>query len=103
VAPIEDGDEGPLRVELDASGRARLGIGSFATAGFYAGKTDTMVERVRAARQLGVPSLRAFLTTESERSVVRGIVLARALDVDTPADVVAAERALAAEALEKSR
>lgn len=94
VAPIEPGDEGPLRVELDGSGRATLGRGTFATAGYYAGRTAAIAPRARAARASGVPSLRAFLTSESGGSVVDGIVLARAVDVDTPADVVLAERAL---------
>jgi MurNAc alpha-1-phosphate uridylyltransferase len=95
VALAEPEDEGPLRVELDAGGRARLGRGPYATSGFYAGRTLDVAHRVRAALARGVPSLRSFLTDASGESVVRGIVLARAVDVDTPGDVITAERALA--------
>jgi MurNAc alpha-1-phosphate uridylyltransferase len=94
VSAVEPGDENPLRVELSPDGTARLGSGEHATAGFYAGRVDVVREQARSARARGVPSLRAFLTQQSALSVVRGIVLGRAVDVDTPADVALAERAL---------
>src|SRR5262249_1616966 len=78
VAPIEPEDDGPLKVALDASGRATLGTprGTFATAGYYAGRTRDVVPRVREALARKVPSLRQFLTDEASASVVKGIVLA---------------------------
>jgi NDP-sugar pyrophosphorylase family protein len=95
VAEVEAGDETPLRVELGADGLARLGRGHLATAGFYAGDLERVRAEAEVAHSQGVPSLRAFLTHQSALSVVRGIVLGRALDVDSPSDVARAERALA--------
>lgn len=94
VAGIEPGDESPLRVELDPAGLARLGSGPHATAGFYAGEVRTMAREARAALAAGLPSLRAFLTAQSALSRSRGILVGRSVDVDTPHDVVQAERAL---------
>ncbi len=96
IAPIAPGDESPLGVALDAQGLATVGDeGAHATAGYYAGDVALVRMAARAALREGVPSLRAFLTRAPALIDVRGIVLGTAIDVDTPADVVAAERALA--------
>jgi choline kinase len=94
VSDIEEGDESPLRVLLEPSGLARLGEGSLATMGFYAGATEPVLRAARAALAQGLPSLRAFLTLRASLSEARGILLGKTVDVDTPRDVAMAERAL---------
>jgi choline kinase len=98
IAPAQENDDSPLRVELEESGLARLGRGPYATIGFYAGRTEEVARRARAALAQGVPSLRAFLTPASALSLVTGVLLGRTIDVDTPQDVAMAERAIASEA-----
>jgi hypothetical protein len=94
VAPVEANDESPLRVALDAAGRARLGEGPYATIGFYGGRVDSVLPEARAALAKCTPSLRAFLTARASLSDVRGMLVGRTFDVDTPQDVAMAEEAL---------
>lgn len=94
LADVDQNDESPLRAELDDSGRVVLGRGPHATAGFYAGRTSRIAPLAKTSLEAGLPSLRAFLTQQSALSGVRGILLGRTFDVDTPRDVALAERAL---------
>jgi NDP-sugar pyrophosphorylase family protein len=94
VGEVDPEDASPLRVTLEPSGVARVGDGPLATAGFYAGRTNPVAQETAKALVEGLPSLRAFLTRRSALSVVRGILLGRTFDVDTPRDVAIAEAAL---------
>ncbi len=94
VGEMDPEDPTPLRVTLAPAGAARLGDGPYATIGFYAGWTSPLAQEAAAAVIEGVPSLRGFLTRRSELSVVRGILLGRTFDVDTPRDVAMAEAAI---------
>src|SRR5262249_14611073 len=93
-------EEHPLRMQLgplQPDGSAEIlavGDGAHATAG-YSYVRSSLLREAGAARDAGLPALRAFLRRVCERGyAMRGITMADSIDVDRPADVAAAEQLL---------
>ena len=86
-------DEKPLlaRLAADDSSIAVFGEGEYATAGIYAVR-PIILREADAARRDGLAALREFLRRLLERGYrLTGIPIARAIDVDHPADIAEAE------------
>jgi NDP-sugar pyrophosphorylase family protein len=94
-------DEHPLRIgiESDAGGPSpvtSIGSGPFATAGYYLVGRSVLREAA-AGRAAGFAALRVFLKHLFGRGYrMSGVPMPDSIDVDRPADVVAAERILRA-------
>jgi NDP-sugar pyrophosphorylase family protein len=84
-------DEKPLLVTTAQSRIERFGAGEYATAGVYAVR-PIILREAEAARRDGLEALRMFLARLLERGYrLTGIPIARAIDVDRPADIAEAE------------
>jgi len=84
-------DEKPLLVTTNQSRIERFGAGEHATAGVYAVR-PIILREAEAARRDGLDALRTFLGRLLERGYkLSGIPIARAIDVDHPADIAEAE------------
>lgn len=84
-------DEKPLLVTTAGSRIERFGAGESATAGVYA-VHPIILREAEAARRDGLDALRTFLARLLERGYkLIGIPIARAIDVDHPADIAEAE------------
>jgi len=84
-------DEKPLLVTTSESRIERFGAGEHATAGVYAVR-PIILREAEAARRDGLDALRTFLARLLERGYkLSGIPIARAIDVDHPADIAEAE------------
>jgi NDP-sugar pyrophosphorylase family protein len=84
-------DEKPLLVTMAGSQIERLGAGEYATAGVYAVR-PIILREAEAARRDGLDALRTFLGRLLDRGYkLTGIPIARAIDVDHPADIAEAE------------
>jgi NDP-sugar pyrophosphorylase family protein len=87
-------DEKPLLVTMAGSRVERFGAGELATAGVYAVR-PIILQEAEAARRDGLDALRTFLGRLLERGYkLTGIPMARAIDVDHPADITEAENFL---------
>jgi NDP-sugar pyrophosphorylase family protein len=84
-------DEKPLLVTTARSRIERFGAGELATAGVYAVR-PIILREAEPARRDGLDALRTFLGRLLERGYkLTGIPIARAIDVDHPADIAEAE------------
>jgi NDP-sugar pyrophosphorylase family protein len=84
-------DEKPLLVTMAGSQIERFGAGEYATAGVYAVR-PIILREAEAARRDGLDALRTFLGRLLDRGYkLTGIPIARAIDVDHPADIAEAE------------
>ena len=84
-------DKNPLLVTTIQSRIERFGAGEQVTAGIYAVR-PIILREAQAARRDGLDALRTFLARLLERGYkLKGIPVARAIDVDCPADVSEAE------------
>lgn len=87
-------DEKPLLVTTAGSRIDRFGAGEYATAGVYAVR-PIILREAEAARRDGLDALRTFLARLLERGYkLTGIPIARAIDIDHPADIAEAEALL---------
>jgi NDP-sugar pyrophosphorylase family protein len=87
-------DEKPLLVTTADSRIEHFGAGELATAGIYAVR-PIILREADAARRDGLDALRTFLGRLLERGYkLSGIPIARAIDVDHPADIAVAEKFL---------
>lgn len=84
-------DEKPLLVTTAQSRIERFGAGELATAGVYAVR-PIILREAESARRDGLDALRTFLGRLLERGYkLKGVPIARAIDVDHPADIAEAE------------